>query len=296
MPHADNQPGRYCRGCDYDLRASESRCPECGRPFDAANPRTYRRRPRSTAWRWVRRGLAVVLLPAAVWLALAGWLWLGWRAEERALTASPAITATSRPSTYPRLALGLPDRLKYVADRVTVCDFNSSATDADLARLAALTLIQNLSLRRCPQITDAGLAHLAGLKQLQSLDLRLCPQITDAGLAHLAGMTQLQGLGLANCLRITDAGLAHLAGLTQVQSLDLSGCTQITDAGLAHLAGMARMRTLTLRNCPEITDAGLDHLVGLKQMQLLFVRDCPRITLEGMVRLRAAIPGVAVGR
>jgi hypothetical protein len=223
MGCTNNQFGRYCRGCDYDLRAGEHRCPECGRPFDAANPRTYHRRPRSAAWRWVRRGLAAVLLPAAAWLAVAGWLWLGWRVEEQALTASPAISATSRPSMYPRLALGLPDRLKYIADRVTDCDQTTNATDADFAHMAGLTQMQRLVLYNCKQITDAGLAHLAGLKQLQTLSLRDGPRITDGGLAHLAGLTQLHTLELGNCPQLTDAGLAHLAGLTQMQALYLGG-------------------------------------------------------------------------
>ena len=37
----------FCRSCQYDLNLlAEGLCPECARPFDPANPRSYRRRRR----------------------------------------------------------------------------------------------------------------------------------------------------------------------------------------------------------------------------------------------------------
>lgn len=36
------EPARYCRGCGYSLHGlPEPRCPECGRNYDPADPRTY---------------------------------------------------------------------------------------------------------------------------------------------------------------------------------------------------------------------------------------------------------------
>ena len=38
---------RYCRSCQYDLAGLDAgRCPECGRPFDPADPKTFERRRR----------------------------------------------------------------------------------------------------------------------------------------------------------------------------------------------------------------------------------------------------------
>lgn len=39
-------PRRYCLGCRHELTEAAPRCPECGRPFDPENPRTWwRARP-----------------------------------------------------------------------------------------------------------------------------------------------------------------------------------------------------------------------------------------------------------
>lgn len=49
------EPGMFCRVCGYALVGlSENRCPECGRAFDPADPRTFRYPRRPPAWvRWL---------------------------------------------------------------------------------------------------------------------------------------------------------------------------------------------------------------------------------------------------
>jgi predicted amidophosphoribosyltransferase len=46
-------PSRYCSNCGYVLDGlPENRCPECGRPFDPDDPRTFRTARSYNRWRW----------------------------------------------------------------------------------------------------------------------------------------------------------------------------------------------------------------------------------------------------
>jgi hypothetical protein len=297
-PSLDHNPGRYCRGCSHDLRASEKRCPECGRPFDSSDPRTYRRRPPGKLLRWLLfwlAGLLLLALPPALTL---GWLWQGWHEEQKAFDAGHwaysyqhGVTVTMRDSKHTSVQMFLPQRLVYLCDRAAVVE-SVGATDTDIAGLSHFKFIRSFHPGRVSVIGSSRMSILLELVRLtqpsvQSSDPQLsrwlgyasarirsgtADQITDAGLAYLAHMTKMQELWLPNT-PITDAGLAHLAGMTQMTTLDLSQ-TAVTDAGLAHLTGMTQMEYLFLWQT-GITGAGLNHLAGMTHLKGLILADTP---------------------
>src|SRR5437868_5161225 len=94
-PTSDAAPPAFCRRCGYALLglAAETRaCPECGRAFDPADPRTTARRPpRPALWRWARRGLLLVLLLATAAGGGYAWLYHGWAAERGARDAAATM-------------------------------------------------------------------------------------------------------------------------------------------------------------------------------------------------------------
>jgi hypothetical protein len=291
---------RYCRTCAYDLRASENRCPECGRPFDPANPRTYRRLPPSAALWWLTRLLIAVFILALPPALTLGWLWQGWHEEQQALAAvnrgpigmnlvQPGVMVMKIDSRYPSLQKLLPQRLAYLGDRAAVVE-SDVAIDADIARLVHFKHIRSFAPRimmgwnlvflvGAPGDDSTELVELSKL----STDLQLSKwlqhavsrtlhwptdRITDAGLKYLAPMTEMQELWLPQT-PITNAGLAYLSGMTQLTTLDLSQAA-ITDAGLAHLAQMTQMEYLFMWHT-KITGAGLAHLSHMTKLKCVIL-------------------------
>jgi hypothetical protein len=75
-------PMKYCLGCSYVLDGlPECRCPECGRPFDPNDPRTFKTARSRKRWRWnlllipsplgyLFYPLLLVIIGLLIWLVL----------------------------------------------------------------------------------------------------------------------------------------------------------------------------------------------------------------------------------
>lgn len=72
---------------------------------------------------------------------------------------------------------------------------NCGVSDAELANLKALTLLEHLTLADNPQVTDKGLATVKGFERLRSLNLNKT-SISDKGLAELRGLDGLRTLSV----------------------------------------------------------------------------------------------------
>jgi hypothetical protein len=279
----DRAGGMYCRGCGCDLGgqgAAARRCPQCGREFDPGAAGTFGTRPRVGAGRlWARRVVAGLLILCLVLGSAWGWLYWGWRGEQRALATLYAGPVTREPlgGKDVQTCLG---PAGWVLDRVTSVALQKTTTDADLAGLVDLKGLWWLDLSGT-QVTDAGLVHLKALKRLQLVKLD-GTRVTGGRWGDLGGLTELRELSLSRTA-VTDGGLAHLGELAGLRALYLNG-TKVTDAGLAELKTMAGLQRLYLNDTP-VTDAGLARLKDLPGLEVLELSGTA-VTDAGVMQLR----------
>lgn len=290
------QPALYCRRCGYALVGlSANRCPECGRPFDPTDRRTFTRYPHSGLVRyWIRKivlGLTIVLLAGAIlasaWFGWVYWTYRAeWQAEQEAIAALKASADDAWQVTVDTWYVpfgweySLPFCPDYLLTRVwMVAVRGDSPWQASLSGLASFKHCRSITLPRLG-IADDHLRHLEGLTRLEWLDLEWNPAVTDDGLVHLRGLTSLRELHL-QYTSVSGAGLRHLQGLTRLTYLTLAG-TRVQDGDLAALTAFPFLSILVLDELP-IADADLVHLKALPLTQLWLNQT--RITDTGLVEV-----------
>lgn len=289
-------PSMYCRKCNYQLLGlSENRCPECGRPFDPADRRTFYPHTRSQArsW-WIKRiawSLATAVLLAAIFIAACfAWVYRqyhpDWQAEQQAISAlrgaapntSFAYAVTPRSNSPFLYRLTAP--LAYLRNRVWWIKVTGPPrSGVDLGHLAAFKQCDSVSLVDL-KITDDQLKHLEHLTRLTWLSVTRNALVTDGGLVHLRGLTSLGNLELTGT-SVTGTGFKHLRRLTRLRYLSLED-TPIQGGNLLRLTVPGTLKELLLENCP-ITDADLVYLKALPLECVIL--DGTRITDAGMAEL-----------
>jgi len=183
------------------LRGLESRrCPECGRDFDPADPKSVYRKQKL---RWVRpaaRLACIGLFAATIW---AGWRgYRAWRQRRFAETCQAIVDAGGNIAPADPMAplrerdgliVSMPDavvdgndidRLKPYLSRLSgpCLSFERPTLGDALAHLRGL---DNVRVLRASGWSDEDLSQLGGLKGLQMVDLS-GDDITDAGAMCLA--------------------------------------------------------------------------------------------------------------
>lgn len=287
----------YCRQCGYQLVGlSESRCPECGRPFDPGNRRTFRSCPlrwyhSPVLWRLALLLMILLLIP----LGQLGWLYWGWRTEQAAVAAIQKqghVSIMMSTSDPPWLVRQLGRRFSYLLNRPQRVYLHGSPgctmTDDTMMIVGRMRSLTTVIVRDVP-ISDEGLRAIQHLGELRHLGL-FGTKVTDPGLEFLRRLPALEELDLSGP-GITDAGLAHLAKSRQLRRLTLFR-TSVTDAGLKHLLDLSQLNALALVG-GRVSDAGLETLKQLRSSLILSLLETD-VSPEGVQRFRLSRPDVAV--
>jgi hypothetical protein len=118
----------------------------------------------------------------------------------------------------------------------------SEMTPARVNAIGQCKELRVLYLAGCG-LTDAGLAGLKKLTLLESLDISDNPQVTDRGMATVKTLERLQVLYLAKT-GITDKGLAELKVLDGLRTLNVGGTKVTADAAEKFADEMPNLRAV----------------------------------------------------
>jgi hypothetical protein len=152
--------------------------------------------------------------------------------------------------------------------KLTMLDLSvCGVTDDDLALLANMTELANLSVCENPNLTGSGFRHLRGKAGFRSIDTWGTP-VNNAAADHLAACTGLEKVGLSGG-KLTTEGAEALAGSKSITVLDLNS-SKVGDDGARALAKMKRLVELNLSN-NQLTGDGVAAFAGHTNLARLMV-------------------------
>jgi Leucine-rich repeat (LRR) protein len=308
-------PTIWCQKCGYVLDGlSENRCPECGREFDPAKRRTFRRRPMRTKWFFLGRlALGIAGLTPILATAILVLLWRpifdqrAWReidawtdgTDFRPYRSSRSGRSRSRgPVGMAGGWRGHLARLIRLYETGPTTDAMVTKFDEEgISRLAGLKALEKLTLDEC-LLSEAAFGHLQRLSRLRALSIRHTTFTEpDAGLAKLGGLKSLRDLRIYDAC-ITDDGLAHLKDIPSLEVVQLSPMSPCAEASpknprprirLGVSSGPQQIRAPwgfcgNPKQCTGITGEGLAHLAELPNLRELIISN-PVVSDRNLSRL-----------
>ena len=202
----------YCRGCSYPLNfLPENRCPECGRDFDPADPKTFKKLQRRPWLKWFTLLFAVVLFLVAIDVGhkqYRAWQMRRFREARDVvrniggdLLAVDSFSEADTPERVDTVSLG--DQFSSPLTTDTIRDLEPYLRRFPRFRLAIYG-------RKCE---GNALSQLNGLRNIRELS---ADTLTDENLTGLANLSSLEAIALSG-RGITDRGLAYLRDLAALQ-------------------------------------------------------------------------------
>ncbi|MDO4629888.1 MAG: hypothetical protein Q4C70_11950 [Planctomycetia bacterium] len=172
---------------------------------------------------------------------------------------------------------------------------NTDFVDDDMAFLADMPWVTQLTLRRNTYLRTKTLEYVAKMPKLRNLVL-LYGNFDNEGLKYVSTIKTLRLLDVRGCASITDEGLACVKELPSLIVLKLR-CTAVTNEGISNIRGKAlktfgiedsqtyngeaiawlaemvdSMQEITIMRCIAISDDDVKQLETLKNMRKLNLR------------------------
>ncbi|MDO4584188.1 MAG: hypothetical protein Q4D62_08815 [Planctomycetia bacterium] len=160
---------------------------------------------------------------------------------------------------------------------------NTDFVDADMAFLAQMPWVEELTLRRNTYLGAETIGFVAQLPKLRNLVL-LYGNFDDASLAKLSTVKTLRLLDVRGCAAVTDMGLAVLKELPNLIVIKLR-CTAVTNFGIENIRGK-KLKTFDIEDSQTFSDEAIDYLDGMQDsLQEIIIMRCIAVSDDGVKKL-----------